>query len=408
MAKRHAKEIKNINDINYLLSLSEDDCLTSSIINDMFTDFGDGPRFNTYDYFLVPANSYGSENKKNKKDFYTTVGLWIFNKAFIEKDLFDILGYVSDTYTGKIDGKINTKLSYAVMEDKLSVDALKRFEMKIQKFMPLCNTISPSYTKEMFLSEEKINKKKQQLLKKYDKEIKAENEKVMDQIESELIDYAKEILDGDPSLDMFESGARGSFNNNFKSMFISKGAAKRYSAEGGYDLITSSYMSGISKEDYSKVASAMVAGPYSRAKKTETGGYWEKLFMRAFQHISLLPEGSDCKTKRYLEIELTDKNVDDWMYSYIIDGSRLVELTSENRDKYIGKKVKFRFSAMCESKDGICSKCAGNLFYRLGIKNVGTATPAIPSKVKVLMMKGFHDSTLKFSEMDIEDAFGLK
>ena len=31
---------------------------------------------------------------------------------------------------------------------------------------------------------------------------------------------------------------------------------------------------------------------------------------------------------------------------------------------------------MCEAKNGICNKCAGNLFYRLGIRNVGGRTAA--------------------------------
>ena len=97
------------------------------------------------------------------------------------------------------------------------------------------------------------------------------------------------------------------------------------------------------------------------------------------------------------------------MYSYIVDNGKLVELTSENKNKYLNKEVKIRFSAFCESKDGhFCNKCAGNLFYRLGIDNVGSATPQIPSKIKNLLMKKFHDSVINFSDMDIEKAFGFK
>lgn len=145
------------------------------------------------------------------------------------------------------------------------------------------------------------------------------------------------------------------------------------------------------------------------AKKTETGGYWEKLFLKAFQHLKLLPAGSDCGTTKTLKVYLTEKNIDEWMYSYIVQGSRLIELTSENRSKYLNKEVKFRFSALCQAKDGyFCNKCAGNLFYRLGITNVGTMTPQMPSKIKNLLMKKFHNSVINFSEMDIEKVFGFK
>lgn len=127
--------------------------------------------------------------------------------------------------------------------------------------------------------------------------------------------------------------------------------------------------------------------------------------MAAFQHIVLLDPGSDCGTDRYIEMDVTEKNIDGIMYSYVIEGSKLVEITSENRDKYIGKHIKLRFSSMCKAKNGICNKCAGNLFYRLGIKNVGAATPQIPSKLKLLSMKLFHDDQLNFTEMDPMKAF---
>lgn len=406
---RKSVEIKDKELIDYLLSLTEDDCLTLSTMINLLGDFGDGEKCRPYDYFQVPANTYGSKDKKNKKPFYTTVGLWIFNKAFIERDLFDLFGYINDSINKKTHGKINNQLSYAIIEDKISLDALKKFEMKVQKFMPLVSILSASYTDKMLTITKDIDKKKKELLKKYADGIKNSDPKVMDTIEKELLDYSKELLKDDPSMDMFNSGARASFGNNFKNMFVSKGAVKNPDPDKGYDLITSSYMDGVTKDEYPAFAASLSAGPYSRAKKTETGGYWEKQFLRAFQHLKLLPAGSDCGTSRTLKVYLTESNIDDWMYSYIVEGSKLTELTSDNRSKYLNKEVKFRFSALCEAKDGhFCNKCAGNLFYRLDITNVGNVTPQIPSKIKVLLMKKFHDSVINFAEMDIEKAFGFK
>lgn len=406
---RKAKEIKDKALIDELLSYTEDDYLTMSTIMNLLGDFGNGEKCKPYDYFQVPANTYGPENKKNKKPFYTTVGLWIFNKAFIEQDLFDLFHYIDEPIGKKVHNKINTELSYAVLEDKITLEVLKRFETKVQKFMPLVSVLSASYTDKMLTVSSSVNKKKKELLKKYAKGVEEKDPKVMDQIEKELLEYSKELLKDDPSMDMFNSGARASFGNNFKNMFVSKGAVKHPDPTKGYDLITSSYMDGISKEDYPAFAASLAAGPYSRARKTETGGYWEKLFLRAFQHLKLLPAGSDCGTTKTLKVYLTEKNIGGWMYSYIVEGNKLVELTSENKSKYLNKEVKFRFSALCEAKDGhFCNKCAGNLFYRLGIENVGSITPQVPSKVKVLLMKKFHDSVINFSDMDIEKAFGFK
>ena len=56
--------------------------------------------------------------------------------------------------------------------------------------------------------------------------------------------------------------------------------------------------------------------------------------------------------------------------------------------------------------DAICNKCAGDLFYLLDTPNIGTATPQLASAVKNIMMKSFHDSTEKFTQMDAMEAFG--
>ena len=48
----------------------------------------------------------------------------------------------------------------------------------------------------------------------------------------------------------------------------------------------------------------------------------------------------------------------------------LVELNSKTYKKYLGKKVKIRFSALCESTTGICNKCIGELFYKLNVTNI--------------------------------------
>ena len=168
-------------------------------------------------------------------------------------------------------------------------------------------------------------------------------------------------------------------------------------------------MDGISADEYSLYANSLVTGPYSRSKKTETGGYWEKLFSAAYQAVNLDPEGSDCGTKEYIEVTITPKNISIFMYNYIIkNNGELEELNLDTRDKYMNKKVKMRFSTHCKSKTGICNKCAGNFFYRRGSRTIGLATVQVPSKLKLVAMKAFHDGTIKTATIDPMKAFGLK
>ena len=117
------------------------------------------------------------------------------------------------------------------------------------------------------------------------------------------------------------------------------------------------------------------------------------------KHIDEFVLETEEGTKRTKEVHLTEDNIDLWMYSYIVEGDKLVELTSDNKDKYLGKTVKFRFAIFCESKKGICSKCAGHFFHRIGIKNVGIASYNMMSRIKNIAMKAFHDPTVKVTTM---------
>ena len=398
---RHSKLITNSEDLNFIFSSTTDQCTKLSFIMECFGDFNGKRRFQPYDIITVPPGMYGPEDKKNKNTFTTTVGLFIFNRIFIEGDrpLFDLLGYINEPITKKVFGKINSKISYAVIEDDIPLDSLKRFMQLTQKHMAYVDILSPSFTDNMLSITAVAEKKRKELMKKYAKGIEEKDPTEVEKMEKELLDYMEDYLKDDPSYDMINSGAKMSKGNNFKKMFGICGAVKQADpTKGDYEVITGNYLDGISPEEYAKFADSLVGGPYSRAVNTQKGGALEKLAVKSFEHLYTKAD-TDCGTKRYINVTLTDKNIKDWMYSYIIEGNNLVELTSKNRDKYIGKTVKLRFAAMCECKEYICNKCAGNLFARLGVKNVGVACYAIMSKIKLISMKAFHDSSLKTSHM---------
>lgn len=416
--KRVAKAITDRKDIDFLVNLTEDDLLTTSVIMEMFGDFTgkEKPRFNPYDTVRIPAGSYQlTPTSKNKEPIDTTVGIWVFNKAFIEKDMNKLFGYINKEITSKEYGRIEAEIGYAIMEDDFDIDGLSRFIMKTQFYMKFVSVLSPGYTDDLLLINKKIEKKKIELITKHKEALANGDAEIMEVIEKELISYAKDLLADDPSIDIFESGAGGDWGNNFKNMFVSRGANKDPDPDKGYNLIMSSYMDGIKKEEYSALANTLVAGPYSRAKKTEIGGYWEKLFLSALQHLTLDKPGSDCGTKDTITITLDKDALTDMMYSYIQEGDKLIELTRKNKDKYLNKTVKMRFSSMCKGKQHICNKCMGNMPYRLytdtvnekSITNIGCATPQLASRIKVINMKAFHESLVTFTEMDPMKAFGI-
>ena len=403
--KRKSNTITKQEDIDYFLNLTVKDMEKLSFIMENFGRFNGKQKFQPYDLITIPAGAYGNEKKHNTKPFVTTLGLWVYNRVFIEPDFLDILGYINKPIDDDVTSDINQEITYAVMEDRVSLDALKRYIMREQKFQPYSNILCSSFSKEMLLSSTRINKKKKELQKKYKEQLDKNDPKAAIAIEKELLAYSKEILKDDKAMDMYTSGAKGSFKNNFKNLFVIRGAIKDPDPTKGYDIVDSNYIDGIKKKDYAAMAKSLAAGPFARARKTMLGGYWEKLFLRSFQHIKLLPQGSDCHTDRTITITLNKKNIRDVMYSYIKEGNKLIELTSQNKDKYIGKTVQIRFASLCESKEGICSKCIGNFFYRLGITNVGVTTPQVASRLKVISMKSFHDCQVSMYEIDPDKIF---
>lgn len=402
-----SKELKNQKDIDFLLNLKEED-INKSLIMDMFGEFNGKKKFEQTDTFTVPKGSYGPDNNKNNNEFVTTVGIWVFNKFFIEKELFDLFKYINKPIDGDVLSDINKEISYGILEDRVTIDQLKRYIHKQQFMLRFVSILSSNHTMKMLKSSSHLDKLKSKLLKTYDKEVKEGNEIISAQIEKELLDEAKKYLKDDPSMEMYDSKSRSKFNNTFKNMYVMRGAVMNPDPAKGFDIATSNYSDGISKDDFSILSNSLVGGAYAKSKNTEVGGYWVKLFLSAFQHLVLDKAGSDCGTKKYIEVELTNDNIEMYMYSYIIQGSSLVEITSQNRNSFIGKTVKMRFGSLCESKTGFCNKCAGNLYYRLGIENIGLTSTKIPTKIMMLSMKKFHVSQISIIDMDPMKAFSLK
>lgn len=406
-SKRKAKIITDPKVIEELANLKEED-ITLSFIMETFGEFDGKRKYNPYDIVTIPPFSFGpTKEKSNVNSFTTTVGIFIYNKFFFENKLFDIIGYINKSVDGGIFGDINKKLSYALLEDRITLDTLKEYLNKTQKMMPYVTILAPNYTDKMLTASDNLRKKREKLLADNKEALDRGDEIVGNKVTQELLDMAKEYMGDDQSMDVYNSGARGSIGNHFKNIFVVKGIIKDPDpyAKQKYKFSTSNYIDGIKADEYPLIANSLAAGPYARAKKTQDGGYWEKLFVYALQHVVLDPEGSDCKTKDTVTVHLTKKNFSFWMYSYMVENGKLVELNSQNYNHYINKTVKFRFASMCESKTGICNKCAGNLLYKLGIGNAGVTESMLMSTLKNISMKSFHDSTQQLHEIPLDRIF---
>jgi len=239
--------------------------------------------------------------------------------------------------------------------------------------------------------------------------VKSGDPDVAKTIETEVLALAKQKIKdkGNQGYDFFDSG-EFEFANNYKKTSIMTGTIENmYTHE--LDILKSNYITGIDKKEFPKFASLTVLGGYSRGIETESSGYETKKINNAMQSLVLDAPGSDCGTTQYLETEINDKIKGMYVDRYILDpGSSeadakgLVLLTTKNIKNYVGKRVKMRSPMFCKS-DKICNKCAGELFYKLGMKNAGLLSTTMSGNLMNLSLKKFHDSTIQFTKIVIDD-----
>ena len=338
----------------------------------------------------------------NTTSISTTVGRMIFN---IYLDMSDVFGYMNKTMDkGNIKG-MNSVLTSRLLERTIDISRAFEFIDKMDWLGYSVNRIiTSSLTYNLLQPLPEVEKRKEELFEKYAKEIENKDMAVVSKIEGELLDLAKKLIKdkGIPDFDIYESGARGSFENNYKNTTIMRGIIKDPSDIENFFVSKSSLMDGIPKDEFHNYANLIVAASYSRAVGTRSGGYEAKKLNASFQTVTIGEEESDCLTKKTIKVLLTNKSRGQYMYRNIIYRNKLVQLNEENMDKFIGKVVDMRTPLYCTDKV-ICSVCAGDLFYRIGIKNVGLLANRVGTKLLNLALKDFHDVSISMSHINISD-----
>lgn len=385
----------------YLLSLKPED-ITFELLVDLFGDKTKKQggkvvvvpsRIKTSDEFVLEKGEYTNSDRVT-----TNAGLFIYNKLIIERDLVKAVGYVNEPINSGVLGKIEDKLSKALLKDIISVEAMVNYLDRTQWLSKQFHTvISGSFTMNTLKPLPSVIKERQRLLKENRDKLDSGDVITAVKIEKELLKKANKELEGDHGMDLYNSGARGSFGNNFKTVSVMKGPVFNPTT-GEFDIVESNFMEGIRKEDIPTYGNAIITGAYPKAIGTATSGYFSKQIIAALQAVVLDKEGSDCGTKGYLNTTILSSAKNDYMYRFVLDGGKLVMLDETNMDKYVDKPVKLRSPMYCVGEK-LCRKCAGLMYEKLGINNVGLTGARVSSTLLNLSMKKFHDTSSKLSEI---------
>lgn len=387
-----------------LLNLNQD-TLTVSLISKLFgktTSKKDGkfvvkePKFNVRDKLYLEAKEY-----INLEAIETTVGSFLFNKLMIEGMLENVIpnGYYNEVINKKGFNKLIKIISDGLMSGKISVNPTLIKWLKQYEFygMKVCTIFSPSYSEGLLRKNAEINKIKNKLLKDSDRS----NTQKMTEIEDELVAKSHDILKDDTGLTLFDSGARGSFDNDYKNMNLMLGPVAIPGSDGEFDFVDTNYIEGLQKKDIVAAGNVCVNSAYPKAVGTQQSGYLTKQYYAAYQSIQCDDDGTDCGTNLGIPIVLTKDNIEDYLFQNIITKNGYETLTSENSEKWLNKKVIIRSPMFCKNNK-ICSVCAGRRFYIMHIKNIGLTTGRITNTLLNKGMKNFHVAKVVFDEVDID------
>lgn len=387
----------SVSDQNQYLGMKPDE-FTRSELADMFADMVQNSdntksvgkhkaRYNTWDVISIPEDYF----YKGQVAMDMNIGRFVFNKYILEGAGVIVNTKIYNMVVNKSSlGDLDDLIGEFYMEDVINRQQFNRYTDRRDNLGYWLNgMLAHTISERMLKPLKEVEKKKAELCKKYEKELSSGNIDVMTNISNELVAYAKELLKGDPGMDLYDSGDLD-FGNNYKNNSIIKGAVMN-KITNEYDFIASSFMDGIEIKDLPAHANSILASQFPASIATADAGYLGKKILALLQMMEVDFECEDCGTKKLIPITITKYNKKNMLYTYIDQGGQLEMLTRDNISSYIGKEVRMRSPMTCKN-DKICLKCAGMLFKYLGVKHAGLFGVQISHADLNLALKAKHNS----------------
>jgi len=353
-----------------------------------------------------------------KRAFPSTIGRLIFNLACLRpiKDLWKVMDYHNEVLNSGGIGDLTDKVTKLFIEQ--SID-----HVAMHEFITAFNWMGFSTASFMSATLDLGTVKPSPLMKKLKKDMLADPKiktaiatndiSTYTNAQNKVLAQVKEELEGKETsgMNIYNSGAGGSWGNNFKNVTLGRGVVPRSDDPSKFNISTAALIDGIPRDQLHVFADLSVTASSARALGTSQGGYVVKQFNAAFGSLVITSFDADCKTKHGMERSLDAKSINDYYLRFIeIGGGKLLRIDSTTKQQVVdmcsgGKTVKIRSPLYCVEKGGLCGTCAGDLFRVLDTKTIGLLSSKIGSKILLASMKAFHDMSVKVSSIDVHSKF---
>lgn len=375
--------------------------------------------FNRKDYTLNEIiqilNKYHPEAAVTYENKKTTLGRVIFNEVCFHH-IKDKHTFVDEAMTkGALGDLMNKYASYLLDPIESKWFTIQDFKLILNSAHDLgfgiCDAIASTLDYDMLIKKDTVySSKKKEIFKDIDRIVAEKDSKAMLAAEEKLVSFMKEHYKDNQMADMYDSGCKPKWDNDFKTLKGSIGISP-IPGSSDFTIVDSNLKEGLSVKDIQSQANLQIYGAYNRAVETAKGGYLTKKMYSAFQSTCIYQ--GDCKTKSYLEIVPSKKK--EILYRWVLDGNEEVLVTVSNINKFLNKKIKMRSPIFCKHKKGYCRKCAGEMlpimykmdYKNLEVLNIGQFIADVGNSVLNANMKKTHDLTQKLYEINDLDDFLL-
>lgn len=304
-----------------------------------------------------------------------------------------------DDYPKLIDMPINKKNLYIILNELYDILPVEKATDVISNInlhaFKLASIIPQTFSVDSTIVPDDIKESKTKLLT-FDTD-PSEYNKILLTKSKELLD-SKNIKDSGV-YNIIQSGAKLS-PMDFGVLTLSKGTVVDIE-QNMLGPITSGLIEGYSPIEYYEDAASARRTLHIRAVGTADPGTLAREVTYANCNTNIT--SNDCKTKKYLELFITESMVDQLIGRFMIDknDNSLIEIT-ETTD-IINKTIFLRSPLYCKDKTGICKICYGKLYEKMNSKQIGVIAGAVinAAGVEGYAMKARHQSIqVQFKKID--------
>lgn len=278
-------------------------------------------------------------------------------------------------------------------EGDISIAEYKQFNDAIRHLEGFTQLCVPSASIKTMTVSPHVIKRRNELFEQYKGQL---NDPVIQaRIDKELSAMEREWMKGDPA-DRFYISDK-SYDVVRKRMHRMIGSESGFGKTG--EFIQTSLTEGLNVEDMPSMINALRNGSYSRGALTALGGVGTKRNYRTFQNTTVIEE--DCGSKLGLRILMTPELAKHFVSSSIVNADGTVtELTSENIDQYVNKRVTVRSVAYCHTPDqNVCAVCVGKKIAATP-NAISTYAADLGSTFLVSFLAAAHGAVLKVTTLD--------